>query len=451
MDVDAASTSFPNSSQTFLDSDDEALPSILGTQASVSAPVEQFRLLDLLHYIARYCPSVQYFSALPSRVEISQNLRGSGYSMEVYEWEIDGNPVALKFLKNDRIPIRNQELKIEDDDEYLIRRLSYEGMIKDVLFELQIMSRVRKYSPLYKHISVRVLTEYRLRHFQKPLCDHTNILPLLGLSFEKHQETDGEETLRPVLVVELAHHQYPTLVQYVKYLRQEIDDEKARIDACCRVVAGIADGLSILHRYGVTHADLKPENILMFPSKDDTGKNNTMDLVPKISDFGFSGIINAEEQVRGRGTHSWRAPEVSFPTIGEASKPTQDVYAFGLVALYVFLLGDRSPAAVDGFSSIVSSSQNVSQIDVSQLQWNMNLLRKEFIERIHRRYNDRPETMEALVKILEGTLCLQPAERWETLECVRPLLFKQWVAESPIQISNLSYTRSQYSSITNFK
>lgn len=107
------------------------------------------------------------------------------------------------------------------------------------------------------------------------------------MSFEKHQATDGEETLRPVLVVELAHPQYPTLMQYVKHLRQELDDEKARVDDCCRVDAGIADGLSILHHYGVTHADLKPENILMFPSKDDTGGNNTMDLVPKISDLAF--------------------------------------------------------------------------------------------------------------------------------------------------------------------
>lgn len=119
--------------------------------------------------------------------------------------------------------------------------------------------------------------------------------------------------------------------------------------------------------------------------------------------------------------------------------------------MYVFLLGDRPPAAMDGFSSIVSSSQNVSQIDVSQLQGNMDILRENFIEEINRRYNNWPETMEALVKILEGTLCLQPAERWETLECVRPLLCKQWVVESPIQMSNLSYTRSRYSAITDFK
>jgi serine/threonine protein kinase len=112
----------------------------------------------------------------------------------------------------------------------------YKGFMYDIFFEIQIMSH-------------------------KPLCDHPNIVKLLGISFNDLSEDDQ---FYPVLVVEAAHPPYPDLGRYV-----ESNDCPLPIPLpfVYGLIGDIADGLTVLHSFGAFHGDIKPANILLFEGK----------------------------------------------------------------------------------------------------------------------------------------------------------------------------------------
>lgn len=51
-----------------------------------------------------------------------------------------------------------------------------------------------------------------------------------------------------------------------------------------KIIKGVCQGLSFLHKIPIVHMDLKPENILL----DDN-------MVPKIADFGLSRLFGQDE------------------------------------------------------------------------------------------------------------------------------------------------------------
>ena len=121
-------------------------------------------------------------------------------------------------------------------------------------------------------------------------------------------------------------------------LRDVLGQGRLEPAVAVRFFVQIAHGLGVAHAQGLVHGDLKPENVLL-----DTEGNI------KLSDFGFSRVIDAGEAASGRayvgfGSLGYMPPEM-FRRRGPAT-PGADVYALGIL-LYEMLVGElpgrRSP------------------------------------------------------------------------------------------------------------
>jgi hypothetical protein len=116
-----------------------------------------------------------------------------------------------------------------------------------------------------------------------------------------------------------------------------IDHRPRPAEEAARLLLRICEAVHYLHtqpetvlegkRTGgpIIHRDLKPANVLL-------GADGT---TPKISDFGLSRYLNAEDRFSRAGTASYMAPE---QVAGEALGPCTDVYALGAI-LYEMLTG----------------------------------------------------------------------------------------------------------------
>lgn len=97
----------------------------------------------------------------------------------------------------------------------------------------------------------------------------------------------------------------------------------------CRIGAGIARGLEVVHGTGIIHRDIKPANILLGGPAEAP--------VPKLSDFGISSLID-DAHMRSTtvvGTPQYIAPEIGA---GRSAMPASDLYALGIV-LYELAVG----------------------------------------------------------------------------------------------------------------
>ncbi|MCJ1357886.1 MAG: hypothetical protein MMC33_007882 [Icmadophila ericetorum] len=162
---------------------------------------------------------------------------GLGSTLEVYliAWKDQVPRVAVKHMRRDYIPKRSANLPLEQDTAYRkAERLFYHD-VKSIMQEILVMSRDHE-------------EEYFTNHLFPPL-----------------------------IVVELAHQETPTLEAYYK-----MGLETVPYDTAPGFIADIADGLSALHTCGVIHGDLKPENVLLFDDPVEKGS-----LIVKLCDFGF--------------------------------------------------------------------------------------------------------------------------------------------------------------------
>ncbi|KAF8545112.1 hypothetical protein BDD12DRAFT_906012 [Trichophaea hybrida] len=218
-------------------------------------------------------------------------------------------------------------------------------------------------------LEVRVLSNTLLRQ-------HPNIVDLLGISWEVLGAEEGKSesftSIRPILVVELAYQDYPTLDEYYKFCVK--NDVGITMDTKISIISNVADGLAAIHMCGIIHGDVKPQNILLFREKHDGP------LVAKICDF--SGCQPPEdddpppttaatntEDVLIVGTEYWAAPEaLPLPTTDELAPPcsgkvTRDHYSMGLVIYYI--LFEQMPFGDDGDNS----EKNMERIANIKSNW----------------------------------------------------------------------------------
>lgn len=286
----------------FLDPDEEGTSEGVPNRVVEAQSASPFDYLHFVHFIAVRGIHIINYEDLELENGDCDKV-GTGAAMEVSLASWKGEVVALKTARSGVAESKPQEEQ---------RRPS-ERWLHDLFFELQIMSH-------------------------RPLCEHPNIVQLKGISFAD----DPNDEFCPILVVEPACREYPDLTRFI--LSQE---GKIGADLAAELIADIADGISVLHVYGVIHGDVKPENILIFPAG-----GSFQRLAAKICDFGFSGSRFSEDAPRGN-TPAWTAPEC-FPTAPIAfhrhrNEPKQDIYSFGLVAAFI-LLG-RAPVPIEATSA----------------------------------------------------------------------------------------------------
>jgi serine/threonine protein kinase len=210
-------------------------------------------------------------------------------------------------------------------------------------------------------LEVRVLSDSLLRF-------HPNIVDLLAVSWEELGGEDGQNqvessrSVRPILIVELACSQYPTLEDYYNYSIS--GDKSIDLDTKVSIVSDVADALSAVHTCGVIHGDIKPHNILIFR------KGTT--IIAKISDFGGCQPPtdgNPSEYLNKfavMGTEYWNAPEVYPDDRGDWNAQsrlvTRDYFSLGLLAYYILFevkpFGDDGDDTDDNLARIANLKQS---------------------------------------------------------------------------------------------
>uniref|UniRef100_A0ACD5U1S2 Uncharacterized protein n=1 Tax=Avena sativa TaxID=4498 RepID=A0ACD5U1S2_AVESA len=135
---------------------------------------------------------------------------------------------------------------------------------------------------------------------------HPNVLKLMGCCLQLHI---------PMLVYEFAAK--GSLRDILHGKKQQKLTTKLRLD----IAIGSAHGLSYMHSEDIRHGDVKPDNILLNDN-----------LIPKISDFGLSKLLNLGEKIAKKviGCDSYMDPV--FKNTGLLT-PKSDVYSFGVVLL----------------------------------------------------------------------------------------------------------------------
>ena len=210
----------------------------------------------------------------------------------------DSDPQKMEWI---RCCSQVSKVASQNSSSYIDLHRQYHNLMYDFFFEAQVMSH-------------------------QPLCQHPNVVKLLGLSFY----TINEEIIYPILIVEAADSQYPDLRRYID------DSDRQRpisVSTLIDIAADIADGLDAIHQFGLIHGDVKPENILLFQGV------REKKFTAKIADFGFSGSEVSGDVTRGF-TRIWNDPHSTKTT------SSNDIYSFGLICAYLVHDGVQGPEVI---------------------------------------------------------------------------------------------------------
>jgi eukaryotic-like serine/threonine-protein kinase len=187
--------------------------------------------------------------------------------------------------------------------------------------------------------------------------NHPNVVSVLDLV------TDGDEQW---LVMEYVDG--VTLTELVRRRGPLTPDRAAPL------FARVADALAAAHASRIVHRDVKPSNILV-----------ARDGQVKLSDFGIATAAGDDPLTQTGmliGSPAYLAPEVAT---GASASPASDVWSLG-ASLYLALTGTP---AYDSDSNVLAT--------------------------LHRIVNEPPPRHEGagwLTPLLEGTMTLDPAQRW---------------------------------------
>jgi len=156
---------------------------------------------------------------------------------------------------------------------------------------------------------------------------HPNIIRLYGTTWVKDGKHFG-------IVMEKAEH--GSLDIWIG----KMDCEKA-----AKIALGIIDGLEYVHLRKVVHRDIKPQNILMCGTEDD--------MIPKITDFGVSKVIQTVTMHTAIGTPLYMAPEVrNFSKYGSSA----DIFS---LAMMLFEMFSGQPSAKESSKKLTKAMQEV--------------------------------------------------------------------------------------------
>ncbi|KAL8997290.1 MAG: hypothetical protein Q9169_003382 [Polycauliona sp. 2 TL-2023] len=417
-----------------------ARPRRVGTSESLSKPTEpsygQFAVaglyskpepptnfLNYMNFLAEHKHEVPVFSSVSDCVDKDCDKIGSGATFSVYKGSWGEGRAAFKYLKDDIIPqiAERQDVTFAADDwQGTRRKREYESAMKSLMFEIKLMAK-------------------------RPLSHHRNIIRLLGISWDEDEEVEQptlKDPIRPVLIVELAWEDYPDLASYASY--QPGRSRCLTAEEAVSIAADVADGLAALHSFGVVHGDLKPANVLLFldvenPMESVPGENRNPRLVAKIGDFGYSGTVSSEDDVRG-GTRFWNAPECLDSCDDKemkesATHQSRDIYSFGLLLVYLW---------TDGGSPFDRIATDLAAVDRAKLDDRVSdhcrtLVRQSKFSKV------MEEVAVAVESVARDTLYLDPRLRCSTIGGVRLKLTGRENTKSIEEIER--FTRATFFSI----
>ncbi|OHT04435.1 hypothetical protein TRFO_06328 [Tritrichomonas foetus] len=209
----------------------------------------------------------------------------------------------------------------------------------------------------------RFVSEYEIMSQIK----HPNILKTYGICY-------GDENHPPSIVLSYC----PT---NLKDCITALSNEEIN-----QIIIEICSGMSHIHQCGIIHRDLKPENILL-------DFNNHV----QISDFGISTLSNDLTHTLNIGTLEYMSPEQYCEDEHYTSKV--DVYAFGLIALYLLTRG--SPPKIK-LSDVIKKKRILLPSNITEFFKTM------ILSCLSLNPNDRPSFSELLDLLLSNQDKLLP-------------------------------------------
>ncbi|KMU82554.1 hypothetical protein CIHG_00335 [Coccidioides immitis H538.4] len=213
------------------------------------------------------------------------------------KWKSRSRPVALKYI-NLSPPVGTSSAAA--------RGTELQSILRSAALELRVL----------QHETTRI---------------HPNIVEILAVSWQQITTLTGQCEIYPILIMELACPDYPTLGELAK---KEFHNLSLTIRLS--LLRDVFEGIAVLHELDIVHGDLKPDNVLIF--RDASGN-----LTAKISDFGFSQVeLPAGSPSFGAGgTEYWNAPEclrdAPDPLAIFRKEKSRDFYSYALLAVSIFL------------------------------------------------------------------------------------------------------------------
>ncbi|VAH71524.1 unnamed protein product [Triticum turgidum subsp. durum] len=219
--------------------------------------------------------------------------------------------------------------------------------------------------------------------------NHPNVLKLMGCCLQLDV---------PMLVYEFAANGSLSDILHINK-RQKLSAE-LRLDIAIRS----AKGLSYMHSQDIRHGDVKPDNILLNDK-----------LIPKISDFGLSKLLNLGEKISQKvvGCEGYMDPV--FRNTGLLT-PKSDVYSFGVVLLELIsrkqLVYGQSGSLVIEFRHIYETEQSGRSMFDEEIVTEENIMILEemgklAVKCLKEHQDGRPEMAEVaeqLVKLRKNTM-----------------------------------------------
>jgi serine/threonine protein kinase len=287
--------------RTFVDIDDVESRLSNATLAQTSFDFVSFAKLILY----RNVDILEYPELRPIDEDSSKSTRAASPAVSTGTGSLElrrlhGEIVALK-LPRSLIESSNADLNAIHPD-------AYSKFMSDTAYEIQVMT-------------------------YEPLCDHPNIVKLLGLAF---QDPFVSKLPLPILVMPPVSEKYPNLERLIEGQERQ---RPLPLHRLYELISDIADGITALHDFGLVHGGISPPNILLEQRKSG--------LVAKLGNFSH-GANELDYDQPITDFEKWLPPDYrSYST--QVDKRSLDIYAFGRVAVYLCTAGElpSGPGLVD--------------------------------------------------------------------------------------------------------
>ncbi|KAK9912529.1 hypothetical protein M0R45_036391 [Rubus argutus] len=283
---------------------------------------------------------------------------------------------------------------------------------------------------------------------------------LVAIKMLEKSKANGQDFINEVSTIGRIHH--VNVVQLIGYcaegskraliyefmsngsLDKHIFPKEGLVSLRCKeafeISLGVARGIDYLHQgceMKILHFDIKPHNILLDEN-----------FVPKVSDFGLARLCplddNSLTMTAARGTIGYIAPELFYKNIGGVSNKA-DIYSFGMLLMEIAGKRKNLNAFAENSSQIYFPSWVYDQFNEGKdmeiqdaTDEEMKITKKMLLVAlwcIQMKPNDRPNSMNQVVEMLEGEI-----------ECIpvppKPFLYPQ---ETPV-VDNEDSSETTFSS-----
>ncbi|PRP76294.1 hypothetical protein PROFUN_07816 [Planoprotostelium fungivorum] len=208
-----------------------------------------------------------------------------------------------KFPSRDSIHVNGMMDSLSTEKAQLIKKIGAYGIVWQASYRGNIVAMKQIKTP-----SMDVVESFMVEvELMKRLIPHTNVVSFLGFCARPLALITEFVSGGSLDVYLEKHHKNMTITDRIS------------------IVLGVAQGMGHLAQERVLHKDLAARNVLL-----------TEDLVPKVTDFGLSRMLEVEAEIHQSKTNvgpiKWMAPESLRGQFSEKS----DVWAWGVLCIEVF-------------------------------------------------------------------------------------------------------------------